>query len=147
MQVVRLDRSRRDQRGDGGSARAREREENAVNEEELDARYDALLAQLAALGAEADLEATARDILVAAEELGVNPPPHRVVLCEDGEVSVWFRNGPRVAEVDTASSLLLVTMLEGEDIDIWEFHPTPQEIREALVVVQEHLAKTEEMAQ
>jgi hypothetical protein len=118
-----------------------------VNEEELDARYDALLAQLAALGAEADLEATARDILVAAEELGVNPPPHRVVLCEDGEVSVWFRNGPRVAEVDTASSLLLVTMLEGEDIDIWEFHPTPQEIREALVVVQEHLAKTEEMAQ
>jgi hypothetical protein len=122
-----------------------------VNEEELDARYDALLAQLAGLGSEADLEATTRDILVAAKELGVNPPPHRVVLCEDGEVSVWFRNGPRVAEVDTASSLLLVTMLEvnpsGEDIDIWEFHPTPQEIREALVVVQEHLAKTEEMAQ
>jgi hypothetical protein len=119
----------------------------AVNEEELDARYDALLTQLAGLGAETDLEATARDILVAAKELGVNPPPHKVVLCEDGEVSVWFRNGPRVAEVDTASSLLLVTMLEGEDIDIWEFHPTPQEIREALVVVQEHLAKTEEMEQ
>jgi hypothetical protein len=56
------------------------------------------------------IEGPALGLLDAAESLGMGP--YRVVLTEDGEISLWFRHRARRAETDSVGEGLIVVMLE-----------------------------------